>query len=227
MCVLLALAATITLLWLGRRLVLVAAGRLLVAEDAIEPVEMIVASWADLLGDTLEAAHLQHEGISARIALPAVATTPVTEEIRRLGGFGWSPTEYAAWLLKRSGVPRGAIEMLPGVVDGTDSEVAAVAALARREKPESLLYVTARTHSARARRLLRTQLPPGTRVLVRSPRTDAFAPDSWWYSRDQSRDVTMEYLRWINTFVFGDLWAKQASRPVAYGVRRTTACPTS
>ncbi|MGD0949991.1 MAG: hypothetical protein ABSA52_21510 [Candidatus Binatia bacterium] len=207
--VLLALAATVTLLWFGRHFVLTSAGRLLVAEDTVEPVEMIIASDANLLGNTLEAAHLYHDGVSTRIVLPVLASNSVAEEIRRLGGSGWSPTDSAAWLLDRSGVRESSIQILPGVVDGSDSEIVAVAAFARQQKPNSLLYITARTHTARARRLLRSQLPPGTRLLVRSPRTDDFAADSWWHSREQSRDVVMEYLRWVNSFVFGDLWAKQ------------------
>jgi len=181
----------------------------MVAEDTVEPVEMMFASDANLLGNTLEAAQLYHDGVSTRIVLPALARDPVAEEVQRLGGSGWSPTDYAAWLLERSGVPKSTIQILPGVVDGTDSEIVAVAAFARQQKPDSLLYITARTHTVRARRLLRAQLPPGTRLLVRSPRTDTFAADSWWHSRKQSRDVVIEYLRWINTFVFGDLWAKQ------------------
>jgi uncharacterized SAM-binding protein YcdF (DUF218 family) len=207
--VLLAPAAAVALLWFGRHFVLATAGRLLVAEDAVEPVEMIIVSDADMLGGTLEAAHLYQDGVSTRIVLPELASDSVAEEIRRLGGSGWSPTDYAAWLLERSGVPKSTIQILPGVVDGTDSEIVAVAAFAREQEPSSVLYITARTHTARTRRLLRSQLPPGTRLLVRSPRTDDFAVDSWWHSREQSRYVVMEYLRWVNSFVLGDLWAKQ------------------
>jgi hypothetical protein len=207
--VLLALSAALTRLWLGRHFVLASAGRLLVAEDTLEQVEMMFASDANLLGNTLEAAQLYHDRVSTRIVLPALARDSVAEEIQRLGGFGWSPTDYGAWLLQRSGVYRSAIQILPGVIDGTDSEIVALAAFAMQQKPISLLYITARTHTARARRLLRAQLPPGTRLLVRSPRTDDFAADSWWHSRKQSRDVVMEYLRWVNSFVLGDLWAKQ------------------
>jgi hypothetical protein len=47
-------------------------------------------------------------------------------------------------------------------------------------------------------------------VLVRSPRTDRFAAGSWWSSREQSREVLTESLRWINSLLLGDLWAGQS-----------------
>lgn len=207
--------------WSGRRSILAGAGRMLVVEDALAPAEVIVASRADMLGDTLEAAHLFNEGISTRIVLPTVPSDQVAAEIRRVGGLGWSPTDYAAWLLERSGVPKTAVETLPGIVDGTDSETASVAAFARRHNAQSLVYVTARTHTARARRLLREQLPPFTHLIMRSPRTDPFAPDAWWHSRDDSREVVMEYLRWMNTFVLGDLWGGAwRSNELAAGIVR-------
>ena len=48
------------------------------------------------------------------------------------------------------------------------------------------------------------QLPAATRLLVRAPRTDRFSADSWWRSREESREVFMEYLRWFNTFILHD-----------------------
>lgn len=202
-----ALALALALLWFGRYLVLASAGRFLVAEDDLAPADVIIASYADMLADTLEAAHLFNEGVSTRIALPMVASDPVAEEVRRVGGRGWSPTDYAAWLLERSGVPRSAVETLPGLIDGTDSEIAAVAAFAKQHSARSLVYVTARTHTARARKLFRDQLPPFTHLIMRSPRTDPFAPESWWHDRGASREVVMEYLRWVNVFVLGDPWS--------------------
>ena len=205
-----ALATVVALLWFGRHLVLASAGRFLVAEDDLAPADVIVASMAGMLANTLEAAHLFNEGVSTQIVLPTLASDPVAEEIRRLSRSGWSETEYGSWLLERCGVPKSAIQTLPGVVDGTDSEISAVVTFTRQHNLRSVLYITARSHTARARRLLRNQLPRGTHLIMRSPRTDPFAAESWWHNRQQSREVAGEYLRWVNTFVLGDLWADRS-----------------
>jgi hypothetical protein len=59
--------------------------------------------------------------------------------------------------------------------------------------------------------LLRRALPAGTRLLVRAPRTDRFHADSWWRSRENSREVVTEYLRWFNTLILRDPWSWAAS----------------
>lgn len=203
--------AAFMLAWAGRGILLAGMGRLLVAEDPLEPVEMIVVSDADPLAGALEAGRLYQAGISRQIGLLAAEPDPVDDQIRALGIPRLEPTGMLRWILDRSGVPASAMQDLPGTVDGTETEIGVVAAFAREHKPSSLLFLTARTHSARARRLLRRQLPAETRVNVRSPRTDTFAADSWWSSREQSREVLIEYLHWLNTFVLGDLWGKGAA----------------
>jgi hypothetical protein len=44
------------------------------------------------------------------------------------------------------------------------------------------------------------------RVAVRSAPYDPFSADDWWRSRDASREVMAEYLRWVNTAILGDAW---------------------
>jgi uncharacterized SAM-binding protein YcdF (DUF218 family) len=152
---------------------------------------------------------LYRRGMGTTVALPTVLVSPVDDEIRRLGVPYPSPTALAAAILEYGGVPKSAIDVVRDAVDGTDTEVAAVTAFVRQRMPRSVLFLTARSHTARARWLLRRQLPVQVQLTVRSPRSDGFAPDAWWQSRDQSRDVVLEYLRWVNSLVLGDLWAKQ------------------
>jgi len=105
----------------------------------------------------------------------------------------------------KSGVPREKITILPGAVDGTNTEITALVRYANREKPESLLYVTSRSHTARAGWRLRREAS-GTRMLVRAPRNDDFHVESWWRSRGATREVMTEYLRSLNSYLLGDHW---------------------
>jgi uncharacterized SAM-binding protein YcdF (DUF218 family) len=192
--------------WQSRDRVLTAVGTALTAEDPLAPVEVIVTSIAAGRADALESARLYHQGIGRRIVLARWQEEPLDDELRRLG-VPWLPiSELVVAMLEKSGVPAEAIRMLDGPIDGLNTEITTVAEFAHQEKPASLLFVTARSHSRRARWLLQRLLPADTRLLVRAPAGDAFRPDAWWHSRGGSREVAMEYLRWANTFGLRDFW---------------------
>jgi len=199
--------------WFDRRAALESVGALLVHEDPLGPVEMMVVSNADPPADALEAAQLYHAGISRTIVVPLWISEPTDEALERLQVPHLRTTKLAKAVLTRSHVPPTAIETLSTPVDGTLAEVAEVAALARRRQPQSLLYITPRSHTARAFWVLHRELPAQIRISVRSPRLDAFPVNAWWYTRDYSREVAMEYLRWINTLILQDPWGAGSHRP--------------
>ena len=181
-------------------------GHLLVSEDPLEPVDVVAVTYPSMMGDILEAAALYREGYTPAIVFPSAAPEFFDAELRRLGGLRLAPAEYATWVLTQSGVPREAIRVLPDVSDGTASGIAAIARFAAAERPRRVLLVVSRNHSARAGWMLRHAVTGSTHLLVRTPRTDRFDPDGWWHSRNQTRDVAVECLRWINTFILGDPW---------------------
>jgi uncharacterized SAM-binding protein YcdF (DUF218 family) len=211
---LVALAAVV--LWLGRRPLLGAVGRALVAEDPLVPVDAIVVSNAAARADALEAARLYRDGVSTRVVVPTWAPDPLDAELRCLGVPVLDVTALARAILDRSGVPPSAIATLPGAAAGTEDEIAAVADHVRMAGLRSLLYVAPRSHGARARWLLRRRVPAHVHVAVRGAVVDHFDPDRWWSSRDASREVMAEYLRWLNSALLGDAWR---GRSVAAPVR--------
>jgi uncharacterized SAM-binding protein YcdF (DUF218 family) len=212
--VLLALAFVATGgLWLGRRAVLKEAGQLLVNEDPLGPVEVIAVSRASTVSDAIEAAQLYREGFGTEVVVARWHLEPLVTMVRALGIPYIVSTELATQILEHSGVPASAVLVLPDAVDGTDTEIRAVASFARARHPASFLFITARSHTGRARWLLQRQLPPTIRLSVRAPRTDTFQASSWWHDRDQSREVLLEYLRWVNTIILGDLWHDASATP--------------
>ncbi len=192
--------------WIARRPLLVAVARALIAEDALVPVEAIVISSAAVREDALEAARLYHEGISRRLIVAEWFDDPLDGELHRIGVPQLDVTALARAILAHSGVPPEAITIVPGPVAGTEDEVAVAADYVRAEGVRSVLFLAPRTHTARARWLLRRRLPPSVRLVVRSARLDPFDIDGWWRYRDQSRDVMAEYVRWLNSALLGDAW---------------------
>jgi uncharacterized SAM-binding protein YcdF (DUF218 family) len=169
-------------------------------------VDVIVVSNAIARADTLTAAALYRDGVSRRIVLPWWQPEPLDLELQALGVPWLPPTDLALAILEKKGVPRTAVEVLKDPVDGLNAEVASVGRWAQARRPKSLMFVTARSHSRRARWLLERVVPPGTRIVVRGSDSDPFDPHAWWHSRAGGREVAMEYLRWVNTFVLHDPW---------------------
>ena len=206
----LVLAAPLAL-WILRLPILRGLGEALVAEDALAPVDVIAVSHANVRASALEAAALYREGLARRIVVAEWKKEALKAKLDELGVPYLASHELVVAILERSGVPRGAITVLPGGVDGTNPEIAVYVRFANRERPAALLYVTSRSHTARAARRLRREAP-GTRILVRASRFDDFDPNTWWHRRGSTREVMTECLRWFNSFVLGDWWR---ARPVS------------
>lgn len=200
------LVSCTVLAWSMRAALLTEAASVLVVQDPVAPTQMIVVSSANAAEGAIDAAEFYRRGLVRQVVLTAGYRKPFEQELQRLGVSYLASHELARQILERSGVPADAIEVLPDPVDGTGAEIAAVAALARQRRVESVLYVTLRSHTARARWLLERQLPTDTRVTVRSSRYDTFDPTSWWRHRDQSREVLHEYLHWVHVLTVGDAW---------------------
>lgn len=198
-------AAAIIVVWLARGPILRALGSALVAEDALGPVDVVAVSHANVRASALEAAALYREGFARRIVVAEWREDALKRRLDEIGVVVPAPHELVVTILERSGVPAEAISVLPGPVEGTNTELTVYIRFANREKPRTLLYVTSRSHTARAGWRLRREAPE-TRFLVRAPRTDDFHVDTWWYRRGSTREVMTEYLRYFNAWILGDHW---------------------
>ena len=197
----LALVVAIGTLWGARERLLELAGGILVTEDAGGRPDVVVVSIASVRAGALEAARLYQSGLALRVVVSRWRDEPLDRTVRALGVTHLVPHELALAILDRSGVPPEAVSVLEEAVDGTQSEVAAIARLVRRERPGHVWLVTARSHTARARWLLDRALPDDFHVAVRSAPEDAFRPGAWWHTRDETRELVMEYLRWADVLM--------------------------
>lgn len=202
-----ALALAGVLAWQARRPLLAAVGGAVVSEDEPMHADVAVASLSDARATAFEAARLWRDGWVRRVVVFTWWDSRLDRTLRELGVPVLTPDEASVAILERLGVPRGAIEVRREPVNGTSAEIAALAALARDRSMEGVVYVTARSHSRRARWMLGRALDRGTAVAVRSPREDAFDPDAWWRSRDDARELLAELGRWANVLVLRDRWA--------------------
>lgn len=183
-------------------------GPALVREDPLAPVDAVVVSIGGWYGAVLEAVRLQTTGVAPRVVVArwASQSNAADDGIRRLGIPLLTPPELVTATLNRGGVPATAVDRVDVDVDGTGADIAALAARVRERGYRRVVLLTARSHSRRAGWLLGRALPADVTILVRSPPDDPFDPAAWWRSRESTREVLMESLRWANAVVLRDPW---------------------
>jgi hypothetical protein len=175
-----------------RRPLLLAAGRALVADDALAPADVIVvSSGADGAG-VLEAADLVQAGVARRVAVFADPPDPVVDrEFLRRG----VPYEDAAARstrpLRALGVEN--VERIPRAVAGSDDEGRVLPEWCAQQGLRSVVLVTTADHSRRLRRVLRRNMNGSpTRVQVRAARHSPFDAARWWETRQGTRIQVIE-----------------------------------
>ena len=160
---------------------ILAAGRVLVVADPLPPrADAIVVLAGSVPDRALEAADLYGAGRAPRVV--------VTRE--RL------PRGQAA--LRQLGVPPTAILLLRRRAVSTESEARTIARWACRQGVRRLVVVTSRSHTRRARLILRQALGNGIELAMRPSRSDAFVAARWWRDRRDAKLVLSEYEKLAN-----------------------------
>lgn len=184
------------------------AGTWLVREDPVEPADALLASIGGWYAGAVEAARLQRTGIAPRIAVTRWASGPsgADADLRRLGITIPTPPDVVQSIFERSGITTTSIERINHEVDGTGPDIATLAAYTQSRNWKRVQVVTSRSHSRRVGWLLERALPADVIVHVHSPSNDPFDPATWWHSREMTREVIIESLRWVNALVLSDPW---------------------
>ena len=169
---------------------------LIVSRPLAKADAIIVLSGSEVYRErTRKAAELYKQGISQRIL--------ITND----GEFsGWSQTEQTNppfFELERrdliaNGVPPEAIEVLPGIVSGTDDEARAVAAENDARPLQTLVIVTSPYHTRRALRTFDKILTGrGVDIGIEHPGVGEMSPtpNYWWLTPSGWQMVAMEHLK--------------------------------
>jgi hypothetical protein len=193
MLILLALAAAAILavpsIWES---VLRAAGGVLVVNEPVTPADIIVISSDSGGAGALQAADLVHSGIATRVAV--FADPPSGEDLefirRRL------PYEdmAARQIRQLSSLDVTDVVQIPRTEAGTGGEVQILAPWCDQHELQSVVFVVARDHSRRIRRVLNRDMKGHpTRVTVQAERYSSFDPDRWWETRSGIRTEIVEF----------------------------------
>jgi hypothetical protein len=174
-----------------RQPVLRAAGWALVVTEPVAAADVIVVSPDSGGAGALEAADLVQSGIATRVA---VFTDPPSGEDHEFIRRGLPYEDGGARQirqLKLLGVTD--VVQIPRTDVGTEGEGDALPPWCDQHQFRSVVFVAARDHSRRSRRLLdRVMKGHPTRVMVQPARYSSFDPDRWWETRVGVRTEIIE-----------------------------------
>lgn len=174
------------------------AGRALVVADPVpargDAILILAGSVADR---TLEAVDLYRTGVARRIVVTRERLQRGEGTLRARGARVAESDRETASVLQQLGVPESAVVMLRRRNRSTTSEARTVARWACRHRLHSLVVVTSRAHTRRARLILRRTLP-SVAITVQPSRYDGFSPALWWRDRRDFKAVMGEYEKLAN-----------------------------
>ena len=168
-----------------------AAGRALVVDEPIAPADVIVLpKWAGAAG-AIDASDLVRDRIASLVAVLPEPPKPAEQELVRRGVPYLDENLDLIHLLHALGVAN--VALIPEPAAGTDAEGPVLLAWCTRRQFRSIIVISSPDHSRRVRRVLHRSLDgPPTKVTIRSARYSAFAPESWWITRDGARTGILE-----------------------------------
>jgi hypothetical protein len=186
-----AAAAAIVALPSVREPILRAAGWALVVNEPVAAADIIVVSLDSGGAGALEVADLVQSGIATHVA---VFTDPPSGEDHEFIRRGLPYEDASARQIRQLrwlGVTD--IVEIPRTDVGTEGEGQVLPAWCNQHQFRSIVFVAARDHSRRVRRVLdRVMKGHPTRLTVQPARYSRFDPDRWWETRDGVRTEIIE-----------------------------------
>jgi uncharacterized SAM-binding protein YcdF (DUF218 family) len=172
-------------------------GGWLVAEDPLAKADAILVLGGTMYERQLEAAELYREGWAPRLFLIREIADWGERELLARGVPYLRPIDIQIDLLQKIGVPRDAITVLEQA-NSTAQEADYAYDLVTRERLSSVIVVTSKQHTRRARLVMRRRLADtGAQVIVRASRYDRSDVDRWWASRSTLRFTVFETQRLV------------------------------
>jgi hypothetical protein len=184
-------AAAIVAVLSVREPVLRAAGWALVVNEPVASADIIVVSLDSRGAGALEAADLVQSGIATRVAVFTDPPSGEDHEFIRRGLPYQDASARQIRQLRSLGVTD--VVQIPRTDAGTKGEGQVLPPWCDEHQLRSIVFVAARDHSRRLRRVLdRVMKGHPTRVTVRPERYSSFDPDRWWETRDGTRTEIIE-----------------------------------
>ncbi|MEW5921535.1 MAG: YdcF family protein [Bacillota bacterium] len=196
------LLAMLLLLYLFHAPLLAAVGSALIAEDSRQQGDVIVVLMGGVPDRIVQGVELYREGLAEKIVMVRSHDFTNFKLVETLALEIPGMVDINRDIALQLGVPKQHIVILEGRADSTRDEALAVRSYLQAHELYSLLLVTSRYHSLRAKKTFEQVLGKGYRVISLPSPYDPYDPHKWWTERRQLRDVFFEYQKLLNLYVF-------------------------
>ena len=171
-----------------------AAGRWLVVADPLPAAADAIVIMAGSVPDrSLEAADLYRAGLAPRVVITRERLGQAGSLLHAHGIRLPEGDDLTRTVLTGLGVPDAAIVRLHRRTQNTKTEARTIARFACRHQMHDLIIVSSRTHTRRARMILRQSLGPSVHLTMRPSRYDPFTAGRWWRVASSAKQVLSEY----------------------------------
>lgn len=179
-------------------------GSFLISQDEPQPSDIIVLLMGSGPDRMLGAVDLYHAGYADQIVMVRNMVRGYDLVVSQ-GVKIPHDTDIAREVAVQLGVPEEKIIVLPGDALSTQDEAIAVREYLKSEPDiDSLIIVTSKSHSGRAKKIFvkaMSSLDRELKVLSCPTQYDDFNTDSWWKSREDLKRGALEYLKLFHFYL--------------------------
>jgi hypothetical protein len=176
-------------LYAARVTLLQAVGDWLTVSDELHKSDIAIMTPDAGHAAEIELADLFTTGIADRVGVLSATLSPSGLELARRGVQPLTSDE----VLRRLGVPSGAIEIIPAGEGGTHASTAALVQWCKTARVKRIILVTAADHGQRVKRTVsRAFGQTGPEILVRGASLSGFRSSDWWRDRGSLRAGIIE-----------------------------------
>ena len=192
------LVAAVAAAFFAGIVVFLGVGRWLDSEDPLEKAHAIAVLSGRMPVRAIEAAKLYRQGYAPKVWLTRAVEPGASLE--NLGISFVGEDSYNKQVLLEEGVPAEAIRVLDPPITNTADEIIAISKALGQENGQSVIIVTNKVHTRRARILWRKSNSGNARAIVRGASADPFEPRQWWKTTGDALDVVREVLGILNAW---------------------------
>ncbi len=168
-----------------------AAGFLVVANDPLQPADVLFVLNGDYNTRPFRAADLYRQGLAPAVVIAQSANQPVQNL-----GLLQNETSIAVAAMEKLGIPSEKIVVLPGGVTSTYDEALALRRYVQEKGLHTVILVTSAFHTRRARWIISKELAGlGVTLQVSPVPYGGFDAANWWKSEDGLVTVNNEYVK--------------------------------
>jgi len=178
-------------------------GEFLVSEDVVQEADVIVVLMGGVPERILHGADLYLEGYADEIVMMRTRSMEDYADLIEARGLKIPETvDINRNIALQVGVPSEDIVIVNAGVDSTWDEAEAAGWYIEKKGKESVILVTSRYHSMRARQTFARVLDDEVKIISSPSPYDTFEPDEWWRHRHHTRSLILEYQKLLNLYFF-------------------------